>query len=814
MGGVTAVFGDANTRPAMGLSGIVNPDVRKRFAYRRNVAIRELHDEADTKATAGIAAATPGARTRLDYTPATRRTRPRTRLRRPARLGELAVVSTWRAGLERRRDSIQGDPFMRIRMISSRGGRVRIARGVRALTALHLVVTFFSFAGAGPAAAQGTYYADLNAAVTDLTGRLVENDRLAGKRVLVNAHDFFEEGTRRNLPLSATLRERFGTELSTRRGVAVFALPQGSEDDMVILQGVWRDVSEPGAGAGTREIHLTVKLVERTSEGHRVLSSQDGRVERIDARLLTPDLASWGRHVVRKLEDQVRQRRRRIVRIGEVVMDGVPEPDRARRYLVRRWLIPAFAHSRLFGLATGGGEQSEGRLEVVVFMDSEQVEIVVDIRDGAGGPIGAATVDMVKGVFPARYFPSPEARPAVTGSGEGDDEAPPPPPPSDEVTALLAECAAHFGASRLTRPRGRNAAECYAQVLERERGNEEALAGLERIEARYVESAKGAIRQGELAKARGHVERLGELSPEHPGVAELEGEIAGAERKAEERRAVAEAEAKRKREEEARRKTEAERRRAEERRIAELTPEMVRIEGGCFRMGSPESETPRSSDERQHEVCVEAFSMGKYEVTFAEYDRFVEATGRSRPGDEGWGRGRRPVINVIWDDITAYAHWLSEETGRRYRLPTEAEWEYAARAGTQTSRYWGDDPSMACTYANVGDRTYREKYPDNDWAKHACRDGSVHTAPVGGYRANGYGLHDMLGNVWEWTCSEYHGGYGDYSGAEQRCASGSADERVLRGGNWFSGLWGARAAYRLGDIGNWGYGLGFRLAQD
>ena len=257
---------------------------------------------------------------------------------------------------------------MRIRTISNRSGCLCIAPRVRALAALHLLVTFFAFAGAGPAVAQGTYYADLNAAVTDLTSRLVENDRLAGKRVLVNAHDFFEEGTRRNLPLSATLRERFGTELSTRRGVAVFALPQGSEDDMVILQGVWRDVSAPGAGAGTRTVHLTIKLVERTPEGHRVLSSQDGRVEHIDARLLTPDLASWGRHVVRKLEDQTRQRRRRIVRVGEVFMDGVPEPDRARRYLVRRWLIPAFAQSRLFGLATGGGGRSEGTLQVDVFM--------------------------------------------------------------------------------------------------------------------------------------------------------------------------------------------------------------------------------------------------------------------------------------------------------------------------------------------------------------------------------------------------------------------------------------------------------------
>ena len=274
---------------------------------------------------------------------------------------------------------------------------------------------------------------------------------------------------------------------------------------------------------------------------------------------------------------------------------------------------------------------------------------------------------------------------------------------------------------------------------------------------------------------------------------------AKARQEAEARRAAAEAEARRKREE-------------ERRRPEELVPEMVRIEGGCFRMGSPESEAGRHDNERRHRVCVETFSIGKYEVTFAEYDRFVEATGRSRPNDAGWGRGRRPVINVSRDDAMAYARWLSGETGRRYRLPTEAEWEYAARAGTRTSRYWGDDYSQACEYANVGDRTLKEE--DSDWTLvvHACWDGQVRTAPVGGYRANGYGLHDMLGNVWEWTCSEYDKGYG---GGEQRCASGSGGRRVARGASWTYAPYRVRSAAR-----SWSgpdlrsYTLGFRLAQD
>ena len=94
---------------------------------------------------------------------------------------------------------------------------------------------------------------------------------------------------------------------------------------------------------------------------------------------------------------------------------------------------------------------------------------------------------------------------------------------------------------------------------------------------------------------------------------------------------------------------------------------------------------------RSHWVSVSAFAMGRYEVTFAEYDKFADATGRGKPDDRGWGRGNRPIINVNWHDATAYAAWLSTETGKEYRLPTEAEWEYAARAGTETKYWWGNE---------------------------------------------------------------------------------------------------------------------------
>ena len=267
--------------------------------------------------------------------------------------------------------------------------------------------------------------------------------------------------------------------------------------------------------------------------------------------------------------------------------------------------------------------------------------------------------------------------------------------------------------------------------------------------------------------------------------------------------------------------------------IAELTPEMVRIEGGCFQMGSPVSEAGRDDDERLHRVCVEAFSIGKHEVTRGQYAAFVRETRRT-VGDGCWtyegggwklrsGRSWRspgydredthpvPVVCVSYEEAQAYARWLSGETGRRYRLPTEAEWEYAARAGTQTSRHWGDDLSGACEYG-YGMKlstASSHKSDGSGWSRALwCRDGQV----VVSHEVNAWELHDMLGNAWEWTCSEYDKGYG---GGERRCASGSGGRRVIRGGSWYYGpLW-VRSAdrtklapgYRTPD-------LGFRLAQD
>jgi len=176
--------------------------------------------------------------------------------------------------------------------------------------------------------------------------------------------------------------------------------------------------------------------------------------------------------------------------------------------------------------------------------------------------------------------------------------------------------------------------------------------------------------------------------------------------------------------------------------------------------------------------------------------------------------GNRPVINVSWNDATAYTKWLSQQTGQTYRLPTEAEWEYAARAGTETARYWGNDPNDACDYANVGDKTAKEK-EGWSWPDHNCKDGYVYTAPVGSFAANAFGLFDMLGNVWEWTCSEYES---RYKGKEGYCLSKNRAKNkgrfVLRGGSWDILAGWARSTFRIRNSRTnrlWDYG--FRLAR-
>ncbi len=241
-------------------------------------------------------------------------------------------------------------------------------------------------------------------------------------------------------------------------------------------------------------------------------------------------------------------------------------------------------------------------------------------------------------------------------------------------------------------------------------------------------------------------------------------------------------------------------------------PEMVLIPAGGFAMGSPAGEKGRYSDEPLHSVRIaKSFAIGKYEVMFHEYDRFAAAMGRPLPLDQNWGRGRRPVINVSWRDAVAYAEWLSQQTGQRYRLPTEAEWEYAARAGTKTSRYWGDDPDRGCAYANAADLDGKRVFVG--WTAMNCRDGEIYTAPAGNYRSNDFSLHDMAGNVLEWTCSLYSE---DSQAPIQRCEAPVAGHQfVVRGGSWNDEPRNVRSADRhRSDPDFRDYFLGFRLVRE
>ena len=222
----------------------------------------------------------------------------------------------------------------------------------------------------------------------------------------------------------------------------------------------------------------------------------------------------------------------------------------------------------------------------------------------------------------------------------------------------------------------------------------------------------------------------------------------------------------------------------------------VSIPAGTFTMGSPTSEVDRNDDETPHQVTLSAFKMSKYEVTFEQYDAFCDATGRSKPTDNGWGRGKRPVINVSWHDATAFAEWMG------CRLPTEAEWEYACRAGTTTPFNTGNN--LTTSQAN-----YNGNYPYNNNAKGEYRR---KTMPVGSFAANAYGLFDMHGNVWEW-CSDW---YGDYSTSAQTNPKGpsSGSGRVLRGGSWGNYAFHCRSASRISrtPVNSFSY-LGFRLVS-
>lgn len=251
-------------------------------------------------------------------------------------------------------------------------------------------------------------------------------------------------------------------------------------------------------------------------------------------------------------------------------------------------------------------------------------------------------------------------------------------------------------------------------------------------------------------------------------------------------------------------------------------PTMVIVPAGKFIMGSPEDQGD-DKERPQHEVTVaKPLAIGGYEVTFAQWDACVAAGACPHAPDSGWGRGERPVINVSWDDARQYAVWLARLTGKDYRLLSEAEWEYAARAGTTTAYAWGDE--VVSGNANrLADGTttaasLRAEMGDGNANCGECgsRWDNKQTAPVGSFKANAFGLEDMHGNVWEWVEDRSHD---DYHGAPTDASAwlkgGSTSRRVLRGGAWNSFPEDVRSASRVGGAsGERNNSGGFRVARD
>ena len=231
-----------------------------------------------------------------------------------------------------------------------------------------------------------------------------------------------------------------------------------------------------------------------------------------------------------------------------------------------------------------------------------------------------------------------------------------------------------------------------------------------------------------------------------------------------------------------------------------VEPEMVSIPAGTFRRGNINGED-KSNLQPIRDVSIKKFAIGRFEVTFEEYDRFAIATNRALPRDVGWGRGKRPVINVSWEDAVNYAKWLTQQTGRRYRLPTEAEWEYAARNGGKEEIWPGTSDA--------------EQLADYAWFN---INSTGKTQPVGTKKPNGLGLKDMSGNVWEWVedCWDDadNNAPADHSAGEET-TGGNCGMRLRRGGGWTDSPMSLRSAFRNGySADTRSILIGFRLAQD
>lgn len=267
---------------------------------------------------------------------------------------------------------------------------------------------------------------------------------------------------------------------------------------------------------------------------------------------------------------------------------------------------------------------------------------------------------------------------------------------------------------------------------------------------------------------------------------------------------------------------------------AKIEPIMATIPTGQFFMGE-QSDESRKDEVPVHVVTIKSFKLSKTEITVGQYRQFVLASGYmggsscvAYNASNSWAEqplnwmspnvapgDYNPVVCVNWDDAKAYVSWLAKKTGKKYRLPTEAEWEYAARAGTATKYYFGNDTRTICNYGNLADLTGKGVY---GWAGDGlanCEDLADFTAPVGSYAPNKFGLYDMVGNVWEWTEDCYHDTYNGAPSNGSAWTTGECKYRVLRGGSWdYEPVWARSANRALNEPAYRNTDNGFRIAQD
>jgi formylglycine-generating enzyme required for sulfatase activity len=254
-------------------------------------------------------------------------------------------------------------------------------------------------------------------------------------------------------------------------------------------------------------------------------------------------------------------------------------------------------------------------------------------------------------------------------------------------------------------------------------------------------------------------------------------------------------------------------------RDCDQCPAMMIVGAGKFNMGSSVTELKSEDRERpQHDVTISRpFAIGIFEITFDEWDACVAALGCNGyiPDDEQWGRGERPVVHVNWNDANTYIEWLRKVTGEDYRLPTEAEWEFAARGGTTTAYSFGDDEDDLCSFANAADASLNAG-ADDGYLPLDCNDGfGEKTAPVGSFKPNAYGLYDVHGNVWEWVADCWNESYAGAPVDGSAWTQGDCDRRVLRSASWVDAKGGSLRSGHRGriELAMRSNNLGFRIAR-